>query len=302
MDRQTWLEALTIAGRRAPDREGRDDLAQDLAVAALERGEGVERVGAWLERVGRNAAIDRWRVERRRQELAGEIQPPAEGVDPEAALIARERRRSVRAAVGALPRAQRQVAVLRFHGDLSFEAVAARLGTEPVTARTRLHRALAALRERLRELRAVLPPLPGWGGASLWPAAQTAAFALALVSTEAVGMRPSPMAISSPLATDGTSVRPRGMARARTIAAEAAADTEGSSAVRSADDGVRRGRRGSVGVPPPSVFVFGDDLVAGDVVGPDGEKVEVVPPATHSSLIEIRRHFVAEMVKSLEEL
>ena len=68
MNWKLWSEAREIAGRHA--RGDGDDLAQDLIVAALERGAAAENPGAWLERVGRNAAIDRWRVQRRRDELA----------------------------------------------------------------------------------------------------------------------------------------------------------------------------------------------------------------------------------------
>jgi hypothetical protein len=37
------------------------------------------------------------------------------------------------------------------------------------------------------------------------------------------------------------------------------------------------------------------------VQGPDGDIYRALPGITHSSLIEIRQHFVPEMVKSLEE-
>ena len=74
MNRKLWSEAREIAGRHG--RGDGDDLAQDLVVAALERGAAAENPGAWLERVGRNAAIDRWRVQRRREELATEIDLP----------------------------------------------------------------------------------------------------------------------------------------------------------------------------------------------------------------------------------
>ena len=99
MIRKLWSEAREIAGRHG--RGDGDDLAQDLIVAALERGAKVETPGAWLERVGRNAAIDRWRVQRRRDELVREIEPPSGPIDPEAALLGRERRGLVRRALAA---------------------------------------------------------------------------------------------------------------------------------------------------------------------------------------------------------
>ena len=46
---------------------------------------------------------------------------------------------------------------------------------------------------------------------------------------------------------------------------------------------------------------FEDDTLLGEVEGPDGVIYRALPRVTHSSLIEIRQHFVPEMVKSLEE-
>jgi len=48
-------------------------------------------------------------------------------------------------------------------------------------------------------------------------------------------------------------------------------------------------------------MVFGEDLVEGSVLGPDGERIQMIPPAAEPSLIEIRRHFVPEMLKTLED-
>jgi RNA polymerase sigma-70 factor (ECF subfamily) len=48
-----------------------------------------------------------------------------------------------------LPAAQREALRLRFEEDLSYDGVAAALGTTPAAARVRVHRGLAALRERL---------------------------------------------------------------------------------------------------------------------------------------------------------
>ncbi len=169
MERTAWLEARRIAARQGQGgaSDAGEDLAQDLAVAALEAGGEARRPGAWLERVGRNAVIDRWRVESRRVELAPQIEAPVALPDPEAALLGRERRGLVRRALAALPRPQRRAALARFHAELPFEEVAARLGTPPVTARTRVHRVLAVLRSKLGGLRAVFV-LPGctrrrWG-------------------------------------------------------------------------------------------------------------------------------------------
>ena len=49
-------------------------------------------------------------------------------------------------------------------------------------------------------------------------------------------------------------------------------------------------------------FDFEDDQVEGDIRRPDGELVTSIPEASQTSLIEIRRDFVPEIIKSLEDV
>ena len=51
-----------------------------------------------------------------------------------------------------------------------------------------------------------------------------------------------------------------------------------------------------------TTYDFDDDLVAGDLVRPDGELLNVRRRGRRSSLIRIREHFVPEMLKSVEDL
>jgi RNA polymerase sigma-70 factor (ECF subfamily) len=283
MDSKLLSEVRAIAVRRDP--RGADDLAQELACAALEAGAAgavVDRPAAWLERVGRNAVIDSRRMQQRREQLAPRIEPPAAPADPESVLLARERRGLVRRALAALPRPQRRAALLRFHADLPFDGVAERLGTPTVTARTRVHRALASLRARLDGLRSMF----------LLPGAQTAALGLTLIIVQQIPTAPSPLAIAGD--TPAAAVQqPKRRAVVRVVA------TETKTAASAVSETPRPDARD---VPAVQRFIFGDEDVLGDVKGPDGERLVVVPRMTHSSLIEIRRHFVPEMVKGLEDL
>jgi RNA polymerase sigma factor (sigma-70 family) len=285
MDRKLWAETRAIAARRDP--QAADDLAQELAVATLERGRDVARPAAWLERVGRNAAIDRWRVARRREELALTLEAPEAPLDPEAALLARERRGLVRRALAALPRPQRRAALARFHGDLPFEDIAGRLGTPAVTARTRVHRALACLRARLSGLRALF----------VLPGAHTAALGLTLLAAEAPGL-PPPQVVSAEPPSPSPS---RHFARTRVIAAAPASSTD-APPPRPARAQAASDAPSAKSIPAPQVFAFGNETVEGNHSGPEGERIEIVTPTTHSSLIELRRHFVAEVAKTMEDL
>jgi hypothetical protein len=49
-------------------------------------------------------------------------------------------------------------------------------------------------------------------------------------------------------------------------------------------------------------FDFEDDQVEGDLQRPDGELISSVPKAKQASLIEIRKDFIPEIIKMVEEL
>ena len=51
-----------------------------------------------------------------------------------------------------------------------------------------------------------------------------------------------------------------------------------------------------------TVYDFEDDTVEGDLQRPDGELVDSMRKIKHSSLIEIRKDFIPEMLKSLEDI
>jgi RNA polymerase sigma-70 factor (ECF subfamily) len=288
MNSKLWSEAREIAGRHG--RGDGDDLAQDLIVAALERGGAAENPGAWLERVGRNAAIDRWRVQRRREELAREIDPPVGPVDPEAALLGRERRGLVRRALAALPRAQRRAALARFHADLPYEEVALRVGAPAITARTRVHRALATLRARLGALRAIF----------VFPGVQMSALGAVFVAAAAPGLPPARALSLDEISMAAPSAGPH-FAHARVMAAAPRASA--AAPQRTPVPKIIVSPAPSTDAPPPPQrMVFGEDLVEGSVVGPDDEVIQMIPPVEEPSLIEIRRHFVPEMLKTLEDM
>jgi hypothetical protein len=54
--------------------------------------------------------------------------------------------------------------------------------------------------------------------------------------------------------------------------------------------------------PSETIYDFEDDLVTGDLVRPDGEQLIVRRRGRRASLIQIREHFIPEMLKSVEDL
>lgn len=126
------------------------ELAQDTAVRIVEhwpRVRGMDNPGGWAYRVAFNLARSRLRrglAERRahaRADHHGEDQASTSTstFDPADAL-------TVRQAVVALPRRQRQAVVLRYFADLTVDQVADAMGCRPGTVKAHLHQALASLR------------------------------------------------------------------------------------------------------------------------------------------------------------
>jgi RNA polymerase sigma-70 factor, ECF subfamily len=114
----------------------------------LDRGRGTPR--AWLFAIARNAALDELRRRRRQPQfeldervLSGE---GARGENRGEGLEHVERRAAVRDALAALPLREREIVLLKFHGQLTNGELARALGISESNAGTRLHRALARLR------------------------------------------------------------------------------------------------------------------------------------------------------------
>ncbi len=130
--------------------------AEDLTALAFERlfrARGrvdPERGGprALLFTIARNAALDelrRRRSGRAASEAAAELLAAAPSVAP-AAEEDLVRRESVRRALAALPLRDREIVLLKFHGQLTNAELARALGISESNAGTRLSRALARLR------------------------------------------------------------------------------------------------------------------------------------------------------------
>jgi RNA polymerase sigma-70 factor (ECF subfamily) len=154
--------ALLRACRRAVrEPHAAADVAQEavlIALLALDRLRRDERFGSWLIGIGLNVARREGRAAARRPapvELVPELDAsPA----PDDLVGAAEDARRVRAAIGALPPGQRAAAALFYLAGLGHAEVADALGIPVGAVKTRLHKARAALRGRLHDLRE--EPLP----------------------------------------------------------------------------------------------------------------------------------------------
>jgi RNA polymerase sigma-70 factor (ECF subfamily) len=106
---------------------------------------------AWLFRIARNATLDHFRAQGRRDRLRRTIEhePQAEE-DPAGRAEERIQYQALLARVAELPERQRDAISLR-HSGLSFEEVGALMDCSEDAAKMLYHRALKALREAVKE-------------------------------------------------------------------------------------------------------------------------------------------------------
>jgi RNA polymerase sigma-70 factor (ECF subfamily) len=127
-----------------------DDVLQD-AWLDVWRGIGrlrdTEALEAWLFRIARDRT---WRMLRRRRTTVA-IEPidQVDLADHADAELAGDERELVAKSIDRLPLEQREVLLLRFVEELSYQQIATAMGCELGTVRSRLHYAKLALRQRL---------------------------------------------------------------------------------------------------------------------------------------------------------
>jgi len=131
-----------------------EDTFQQTWVQVAERigrYDGARPFGPWLFAVARNLALDHLR--RRRPESLDDVDEPAAPgggeSDPLARAVALQQSGRLADVVAGLAPLDREVLSLRFEEDLALPQLAQTLGVPIPTAKARLYRALARLRERV---------------------------------------------------------------------------------------------------------------------------------------------------------
>ncbi|MEM9379130.1 MAG: sigma-70 family RNA polymerase sigma factor [Planctomycetota bacterium] len=163
----------TFLGHLVRDAAAADDLTQEVFLTVLTRAHARDRTETrdrsfqvWLMRVARNEAID---LLRRRGLHARLVARVREGVGRVARRLASSPARpedevahgellgALEEGLAELPEPQRSVFLLREMEGMSYEEIGDVLECSPKTVSSRLHRARAALRERLADHREETP-------------------------------------------------------------------------------------------------------------------------------------------------
>ena len=136
-----------------------EDLVQETCLRALRAIGGLRADGnvkAWLFTISRNIWLNQLRQRRTAPDLIkldadenGAYEPADAAQDPYSAYANRVEREQVRAAIQQLPRAFREIILLREYEELSYQEIAVLLDCPPGTVMSRLARARARLRELL---------------------------------------------------------------------------------------------------------------------------------------------------------
>ncbi|MBI4877476.1 MAG: RNA polymerase sigma factor, partial [Acidobacteria bacterium] len=173
-DFESWMageqrRVFLLCRRLLQDPEDAACASQDAFLKAFRawRATGLEEVddpARWLTRVAANTCLDRlrsrrWQFWRRRPRSEDEAVILTHAADPapdaETLLQARDIERRLAGAMERLSGRQRAVFALRHFEDRSLEEIAAILDLETGTVKAHLSRALAKLREDLRDLYAL---------------------------------------------------------------------------------------------------------------------------------------------------
>ena len=170
-------QVCAIAFSVLRDRARSEEVAQDAFLIAWRDRTAVAPTAGWICGIARNLARN---AARRRTERSMVDDPATETRDARGELIAREETARATAALATLPDNYREAIVLYYRGEQSFADVASALGISEASARQRVHRGRARLRDLLAPVETTLKATR-----------PTAAFTAACVTAWSVGKTPS---------------------------------------------------------------------------------------------------------------
>jgi RNA polymerase sigma-70 factor (ECF subfamily) len=147
--RSGYPAVVAVATRVLGSRDGAEDVAQEVFLSFARSAVPAAEAPGWLAVAAAHTALNHLRSGRRRA-AREEAASDGTGLVPDVAdaVVVREERSRVRAALARLPRKQAVALVLR-HSGLSYADVAAALNLSPGSVGTTVRRAESALREEL---------------------------------------------------------------------------------------------------------------------------------------------------------
>lgn len=144
-----------LAYRLVGDAETARDIAQDTFLKAFENLGGMNNgraLSQWLSQITVNLVRDRWRTRKKTVCLdEGNPDLPRSRLDPLQDVEIQEMGEHIQAALTELPRAYREVFLLKYVEEMSYEEISDLLGISVPAAKVQAHRACKMLRRLLPE-------------------------------------------------------------------------------------------------------------------------------------------------------
>ncbi len=145
---------LNLGLRMLRNEESALDVAQEVFMRAYEelpnwRGEA--RFSTWLYRTALNVCYERIRAEDKQRRIRDRSSDTEAMPSPEVGVSATEVKGAIDRAIKTLPSRQQTIFLLKQYEELRFSEIAAMLEITEGGAKASYHKALMALRERLRE-------------------------------------------------------------------------------------------------------------------------------------------------------
>lgn len=135
------------------DRSEAEEVLQEVFLAVWSKAASYNSAigvpAAWLVRLARNRAIDRFRANSVRTRTLESADEPAAGASPEQSAVLGEQRTGILRALGSLPEEQRVLIEQAYYAGLTQSELALRFGLPLGTVKTRIRSGIIALRELL---------------------------------------------------------------------------------------------------------------------------------------------------------
>lgn len=135
--------------RRVGNHADAEDLTEQVFSEALEKFDGYEERGkadAWLFSMAHSRVVDHYRRQRQDVALDETMGHSGDGLTPERQLIDAERRQRLFAVLDRLDEDKRELILLRFGAELSYQEIGAIVGKREAAAKMAIYRLLDELR------------------------------------------------------------------------------------------------------------------------------------------------------------
>ena len=159
-ERDRWLRTVVYA--RLAEPQAVDEVMQEVSLAAVRQQAPLldpAKISPWLYRLAVAQSLLYRRKQGRRRKLTdryvNRFHPTEEDtrqLDPLGWLLADERKKLIRTALGRLPRREAELLLLKYTEDWSYRDLAAHLGITEGAVEARLHRARGKMRSQLAAL------------------------------------------------------------------------------------------------------------------------------------------------------